>query len=419
MAFVAMNGYDVEHASQLLVYENLFPQIQHLNGKGVTDTYTKPDDIEKVTFIDVMRPLPYPPRFRQIGGAANGAWHNAKNVGGVNNAPQSTHYTIPVDLICDEGFPILSAQEYSNPVALKQIILAQYVNTSAMNINVITFAKQIEGFFRVGDNFHKAKTHKKGNIVAGDVTDEEVAAAVYQFDPTKTGVDPDAATSQFLDANASLNEGILSIGALSVPAEERQAFITPNLNRLMKNQYMMNASEAAARILGNGVINPFNGRELDRIDTRTGLCGMYDGVDLFMVNKVTRQWVYVALGILGTADDTAGNLPAARAALDNLEGFICYAGTTLRGIVGPTIEVNKQVTQGGVYVVPQMKVACHVLTGEGIKFIVNKGEVTEGTAAHAWGKSTVIMLMNTLGFTPIDGVTVKGNLAGFNDGTSN
>ena len=58
MSFVTINGFDVEHASQLLIYDNLFPEIQHINGKGVTDTYTKTDDVESVTYIDVMRVLP-------------------------------------------------------------------------------------------------------------------------------------------------------------------------------------------------------------------------------------------------------------------------------------------------------------------------------------------------------------------------
>lgn len=160
MAFQTVKGYDVEHASSLLVYENLFPEIQHINGKGVTDKYTPSNDVESVMYIDVMRVLPYAPRFRQIGGANNGAYHNAAN-NGYANAPQSQHYTIPVDLFYDEGVPITSSQIYANPVALKAVVLAQLVKTAGMAINIITYAKQIEGFFRNGDNFDKAKRTRK------------------------------------------------------------------------------------------------------------------------------------------------------------------------------------------------------------------------------------------------------------------
>ena len=136
MAFTTLKGFDVEHASSMLVYENLFPEIQHINGKGCIDKYTKTDDVESVTYIDVMRVLPYAPRFRQLGALNNGAYHNKKNEGGYGNAPQSNHYTIPVDLIYDEGVSITQAQIYSNPVALKQVVLAQLVKTAGLAINM-------------------------------------------------------------------------------------------------------------------------------------------------------------------------------------------------------------------------------------------------------------------------------------------
>lgn len=415
MAFVALNGYDVEHASSMLVYENLFPEIQHINGKGVIDKYTKTDDVESVTFIDVMRVLPYAPRFRQLGATNNGKYHNKKNEGGFNNAPQSTHYTIPVDLIYDEGVPITQAQTYSNPIALKQVVLAQLVKTAGMAINVITYAKQIEGFFRNGDNFDKAKRHEVGSIVAGDITIEEIANAIFTYDPTVLATDPTSPANAFLSANESLNDGIPEIGALTVPSDERQGFITPQLNRLMKAQYLQNASEASARILANGFMNPFNSQESNRIDSRTGMCGMYDSVDLFQFNKVTRQFVYVALGIAGTSDDSAGNLPAVRALLNQFEGMIVYGAGTCRGIVGPSITANPNVYFGGVYILPKMKVGVEVLHGGTIKMLVNAGE----DLASAWTAESIATIMNTVKFTPIDGDVVKGNVAGFNDGTTN
>jgi hypothetical protein len=415
MAFVALNGYDVEHASSMLVYENLFPEIQHINGKGVIDKYTKTDDVESVTFIDVMRVLPYAPRFRQLGATNNGKYHNKKNEGGFNNAPQSTHYTIPVDLIYDEGVPITQAQTYSNPIALKQVVLAQLVKTAGMAINVITYAKQIEGFFRNGDNFDKTKKHEVGAIVAGDISAEEIANAIFTYDPTVLATDPTSPANAFLSANESLNDGIPEIGALTVPSDERQGFITPQLNRLMKAQYLQNASEASARILANGFINPFNSQESNRIDSRTGMCGMYDSVDLFQFNKVTRQFVYVALGIAGTADDGAGNLPAVRALLNQFEGMIVYGAGTCRGIVGPSITANPNVYFGGVYILPKMKVGVEVLHGGTIKMLVNAGK----ELASAWTAESIATIMNTVKFTPIDGDVVKGNVAGFNDGTAN
>lgn len=415
MAFVTLNGYDVEHASNLLVYENLFPEIQHINGKGVIDKYTKSEDVESVTYIDVMRVLPYAPRFRQLGSLNNGAYHNTKNEGGYGNAPQSLHYTIPVDLIYDEGVAITSPQIYANPVALKQVVLAQLVKTAGMAINVITYAKQIEGFFRNGDNFDKALSHDVGSIVAADITDAELASAVYAYDPAATGASASSPSMAFISANNALNDGIPEIGAFVVPADERQGFLDVKLNALLKAQYMQNASEASARILATGFINPFNGQESKRIDTRTGLVGMYDGVDLFLFNKTMRDFTYVALGIKGTANDSAEGLVAVRGLLDQLRGMIVYGAGTCRGIVGPSVLANPNTYFGGVYILPKMKVGVEVLHGATIKFIIDGG----ASLVSAWTKANVATIMNTIKFTPIDGAIVKGNLAGFNTGTTN
>ena len=403
MAFVAVNGYDVEHASSLIVYENLFPEIQHINGKGCIDTYTKTNDVESVTYIDVMRVLPYLPRFRQLGSQANGAYHNAKNVGGYGNAPQSTKYTIPVDLIYDEGVAITSPQIYSNPVALKSVVMAQLVKSAGMAINIITYAKQIEAFFRNGDNFDKALTHTKGSIVSTDVTSDEIANAIFTY----TGASD--APQAVINANASLSDGIPEIGALVVPVEERQAFISPKFNALMKGQYMSNASTPAVGILGSGFINPFTNQEGNRIDARTGMCGIYDGLDMFLFNKVQRNLTYIALGVLGTASD--GAYATHRTLLDTIDGIIVYGAGTCRGIVGPNILANPNTYFGGVYILPQMKVGVEVLHGATIKII----------ASSAMTKASVASLMNTLTFTPIDGVSVTGNsiMKGFNDGTTN
>lgn len=417
MAFVSVNGYDVEHASSMLVYENLFPEIQHINGKGCIDTYTKTADVEDVTYIDIMRVLPYAPRFRKLGATNNGAYHNKKNEGGYNNAPQSTKYTIPVDLIYDEGVAIVSSQIHSNPVALKQVVLAQIVKTAGMAINVITYAKQIEGFFRNGDNFDKALAHDVGSIAAGDITTAEIASAVFMYDPAAATTDANSAANAFLSANEELNDGIPEIGALTVPVDERQGFITPQLNKLMKSQYLQNASEASARILATGFINPFTSQEGKRVDTATGLCGMYDGVDLYLFNKVTRNFVYVALGILGTGADSSGNLPTVRGLLDKLTGMIVYGAGTCRGIVGPSVTANPNIYYGGVYILPKMKVGVEVLHGATIKVMQNAG----ASLAGAWTAANIAMIMNTIKFTPIDGETVTGAtaVAGFNDGTTN
>ena len=144
--------------------------------------------------------------------------------------------------------------------------------------------------------------------------------------------------------------------------------------------------------------------------------GTYAGVDLFLFNDVTRDFVYVALGISGTANDSNATLAAVRAELDKISGFVVYGAGTCRGIVGPSVEANKHPFQNGIYIVPKMKVGVEVLHGATIKMIVNAGT----SLSAAWTKAKIATIMNTLAFTPIDGSVVTGsNVTGFNDGTTN
>ena len=259
----------------------------------------------------------------------------------------------------------------------------------------------------IADNDYKAR--------GCDISADEIASSVFAFDPTVGATDANSAPNAFLSANEEFNDGIPEIGAFTVPADERQGFITPQLNKLLKSQYLQNASEASARILATGFINPFTQSESARIDSRTGMCGMYDDVDCFMFNKVTRQFVYVALGIAGTSNDAAADLAACRASLDKIGAIIVYGAGTCRGIVGPTVEANPNTYYGGVYILPKMKVGVECLHGATIKMVINAG----AGATSGWSAADIAKMMNTLTFTPIDGVTIKGNVAGFNDGTTN
>lgn len=386
MAYVALNGFDVEHASSLLVMQNLFPAIQHINGMGVTDKYTKTQDVENVTSIDVMRVLPYAPRFRKLGATNNGNWSNANN-NGRNNAPQSTHYTIPVDLIYDEGVPVTRTIAESNPIQLQAIVMKQIVESAALSINVVTYAKQIEAFF---SNFDS-----NGALV--DTSNLSVFAADDSLSADASGSYADA----FIHANSYLTKGVKSIGAFTVSPNERQAFVTPNFDRVMKRQYMQNASTPATRILATGVINPFNDSQSVRINETTGYCGVYDGVDLFMFNDMVKQFTYYALGLEDT-DTTEIGL------LDKIQAIIVYANATVRGIVGPTVEANPNTYYGGVYILPKLKMGVEVIAPDGIKMVVDDG----------WTATEIVTLKTALAFTPLDGNVVAPTPTGFNNGQS-
>lgn len=410
MALFTINGFSAEEATSKYVYENLFQGIQHINGKGCIDKYTLTDDVRSVTKIDVMRLKPVVPALRKLGAANNGGFMNRYNTPGSGNSPQSVNYTVDVDLFFDRNIPIAASQLFANKLDFETIVQAEVVDAMTWGVNIVTFAKQIEGFFRNGDNFDKVLAHNKGSIVAADITAGEIAKAIYAYDAT---IANDAA-KKFVKANASLTNGVPEIGAFAVPVSFRQAFISSNYNAELKSQYSSNASEAAANINATGFMNPFTQTETTRIDERTGLCGMYDGVPMFLLTESTKQLVYVYLGVLGTADDTDDDLVAARAALDTIDGMIVYGAGTCRGMAIPqTVEVNKDPFNAqSVIIAPLMKMGVDVLHGATIKIITNS----------AMTAATIATVMNTIGFTPIDddGTLAATALSGydFNDGTT-
>lgn len=392
MAYVTRNGFDVEHASSLLVMENLLPTIQHINGMGVTDKFTKTDDVENVTMIDVTRVLPYAPRFRRLGATNNGNWSNSQN-NGRNNAPQSVHYTINVDLIYDEGVPVTRTIAESSPIQLQQIVLTQVVESAGLAINVVTYAKQIEGFF---SNFDASGNPVDASVVSQFLGDATLNAPVQN-----------SYTDAFIGANSALTKGVKSIGAFVVPVRERQAFVTVDFDRVMKRQYMSNASSEATRILANGVLNPFTDTVTTRINEKTGYCGCYDGVDLFIINDTVLRFVYYALGL--NPDDNTDPTYATVTKLQKIRAMIVYAGATVRGIVGPTVEANVNTYYGGVYILPKLKMGVEVIAPDGIKMVVDTA---------LWTAADIVAIKGDIAFTEFDGSVVAPTPTGFNDGTT-
>lgn len=414
MALGTINGFSVEQATSKFVYENSFGGIQHIDGMGVTDKYTTSDNVRGVNKIDVMRLKAAFPAVRRLGAANNGGYLNRYNTPGQGNAPQSENYSINVDLFFDRLIPIPAAQLLSNKIAFEQILQTEVIDAMNWAINIVTFAKQIEAFFRNGDNFDKAKVHNKGSVVAADITSAEIAKACFQYDPN---VANDCAR-KFVKANAALAQ-VKELGQYRVSRRARQAFIDPELNADMKVQYSSNASEAAANINATGFINPFTQQGGQaRVDEKTGLCGMYDGVAMF--EFLDREMIYVYLGIAGTANDADTTLAACRNSLDKLRGFIVVGAGTCRGIaVAPTITVNPDPHNAQmVNICPLMKMGVDVLHGASIKAIVDAG----ASYANAWDDAAIAQLVNNLTFTAIDddGTLARAALTDydFNDGTT-
>ena len=334
MALVQKNGFDVEHGTSLVVYENLFPSIKHIEGKGVTSKYVN-GDVAKMDSVDVTRILPKKPNFRTIGAVSNGGFHNTNNANG-GNSPESVHYTVALNHVFDEDTSVAGTQIMETQVAFKEFVNKNITDCFALTLNAFTWATQLYGYIDEADT--TAQATPSGSKTAAEA---------------------------FQDVVALLADGDMSIGAWNIQPQDCQAFITPTLNAALKSQYATNASEAAAQINATGFINPFNQAEGKRVDYRSGILGIYDGVLLSSINSAEMDLVCEILGL--TASDTTEI-----ALVKLIKGFVVYGGATLRGVAGPQIEVNKDpYHNGGVVFAPLAKFGVAQLSGKSVKAITS------------------------------------------------
>ena len=61
------------------VYKNLYQDIIHKDGFGITDKFVTPEQTN-AAMIDIFVPIPINNRFRMRGAATNGAWTNTENL---------------------------------------------------------------------------------------------------------------------------------------------------------------------------------------------------------------------------------------------------------------------------------------------------------------------------------------------------
>ncbi len=341
----------VEGLTHKAFYENLFPKLKHIDGKGVTDSFLATTDPTSCNTISVPRILPTKPNYRTLGASNNGGYRNTKNYNG-GSLVESTYFDIALNHIFDENTVLPYTLIASNEVVFKNAITSSITDCFASTLNVFTWASQLYKFFQ--DN-------------------SAVADSVFTYDGSTV-----TAAQAFNNANASLSNGDLSIGALSIPVDQRQAFVTTTLNSAIKSQYSTNASDLATMINATGFINPFSQVEGKRVDTETGLCGLYDGVIMTLITAPEYSMVLECLSATGTVATLLGYV----------QGILVYGGATLRGVAGPDIEVANDNDQYHTLVFkPFAKFGVGVVSGKSIKLITNKALTADNLATIKAGIS--------------------------------
>ena len=340
MALTIQDRNVIETATHKAFYENIFPKLKHIDGKGVAESFLATDDPTKCNEISIPRVLPIKPNYRRLGAinGSNAGWLNKNNYNG-GSIIESAYFNVALDYIFDENTELPYTLVTSNDLVFKNAVNSVITDCFAGTLNTITWANQI----------------------MKSIEDMSDVSEFYVYDGTKV-----TASQAFLDANSDLSNGDLSIGAKSIPYDKRQAFISTNMNKAIKSQYSTNASDLAVMINATGFVNPYTQAESKRVDMSTGLCGLYDGVIMTLWTTSELEDVYVCLGATTKGKETA------LAALKKVQGMIVYGDATIRGVAGVAVEVGEDPSQYKTLVFkPYAKFGVKALSGKSNKLIAS------------------------------------------------
>ena len=216
MALFNLSNQQVARLVSKTVYKNLYQDIIHKDGFGITDKFVTPEQTN-AAIVDVYVPIPINSRFRMRGAETNGAWANVNNLpdqAGQRKHVLSKRFSIDILKRYDtniavsedevEGFGAASLNESFETICRDQI-----EQDIAININGYTFASQIYSFLM--DSFSDTPT-------ADEVSK---AIEIYAYDASNRT----AAIRAFKLSNAKVSKGDSKLYAGYYPADARQAFL--------------------------------------------------------------------------------------------------------------------------------------------------------------------------------------------------
>ena len=297
MSLFNLNNQQVARLVSRTVYKNLYQDILHKDGFGISDRFVTPEQTN-AAMIDIYVPIPLNNRFRMRGASSNGAWANQ------NNRPDSTtgqrkhvlskRFTIDILKRYDSNITISEDEvEGTNAANLdegfEQICKNQIEQDIAININGYTFASQLYSFFM--DSFSDTPTA------------DEVKKALEFY--TYNATNRTAATRAFKLSNAKVSKGDSKLYAGYYPADARQAFLFNTTFLVdLTDSTALTASDVATRMLAGGGMNAFTNEKKTVADFEKGYVGWLDGMPLYEVLQQVKDATYYYLGLEVNSEGT-------------------------------------------------------------------------------------------------------------------
>lgn len=328
MSLFNVSNQQVARLVSKTVYKNLYQDIIHKDGFGISDKFVTPEQTS-AAIIDIYVPIPINNRFRMRGTATNGAWANTDNLPNASTGQRkhvlSKRFSIDILKRYDTNIAISEDEvEGTNAANLdegfEQICKNQIEQDIAININGYTFASQLYSFFM--DSFSAIPT-------AAQVSK---AIEIYTYDATNRT----AANRAFKLSNAKVSKGDSALYAGYYPAEARQAFLLNTTYLVdLTDTAALSASDVATRMLAGGGMNAFTSDKKTVADFEKGYVGWLDGMPLYEVLQQVKDATYYYLGLDSTA---AGTLTSA---------ITVGAGLSALTVTKATFE--EQITASGTY----------------------------------------------------------------------
>ncbi len=368
MGLFNLSNQQVARLVSRTVYKNLYQDVIHKDGFGITDRFIRPEQTN-ASMVDIFVPIPLNGRFRMRGSSSNGYWANQKNLPDASTGQRrhvlSKRFSIDILKRYDENIAISEDEVEGVGAAnldegFEQICRAQIEQDIAININGYTFATQIYQFFM--DSFSATPTAA------------EVAAAIETF--AYDSSDKSGALLKFKLANAKVSNGDSKLYAGYYPADERQAFIWDTTFLVYLSLPATNhASDIAARMVAGGGMNAFTNEKKTVADYEKGFVGWIDGIPVYQVLQQIKDATWYYMGLDSTTDAATITL------LSQISCLICPANATLRGLRPTSFKTVDDPDVQGVIVQPKVNMGVRCLSGNSIKAVFSgTGWVDAATA---------------------------------------
>ena len=370
MSLFNLSNQQVARKVSKTVYKNLYQDIIHKDGFGITDKFVTPEQTN-ASIVDIYVPIPINNRFRMRGASTNGLWANKDNLPDATTGQRkhvlSKRFSIDILKRYDNNIAVSEDEiEGTNAANLdegfEQICKDQIEQDIAININGYTFASQIYSFFM--DSFSSTPT-------AAEV---EKAIEFYTY----SSENRTAAIRAFKLSNAKVSKGDSKLYAGYYPAQARQAFLFNTVFLVdLTDTAALTASDVATRMLAQGGMNAFTGDQKTVADFEKGYVGWLDGMPLYEVMQQVKDAVYYYLGLDESSDS------ATIALLEQLSCLIAPANATLRGLKPTSFKTVDDPDVQGVIIQPKVNMGVRCLSGNSLKAVFSGSGFTNATTALA------------------------------------